>query len=336
MRYRRIQAPILVLALIGILALPGHTAEPVTSRDELSRELITASAQCHIDSMTRLLNSGADPNFYDNHYTPLVATLRTGGVPEATWFEAIEILLKHGADPNTLCQGYSSLWVADGIGWPNNPVDVPPHTLRSRVLPCVQLLITHGADVNIRSKGPSPLTDALQVEDAELARLYIQHGANINQVDLSGRTALEVAAARIPAMVPTLLQLGADPNRAPSGNRTALMAAVENRDRKTVQLLLKHGATVDAVGPDGVTALMVIGDVSPVIAMKKINIYGNANRDVSLCKILLAAGANILAKDTRGMTAFDHASGNGREQLANYLSEHMPNHPHHAPYIVVP
>ena len=114
----------------------------------------------------------------------------------------------------------------------------------------VELLIRHGADVNLPTQGwvkRTPLQRAAEIGSREIVELLINYGANVNApaATRGGGTALQLAA--IGGYIPIasmLLDRGADVD-APSSKvngRTALEGAAENGRLDMVQLLLNKGA----------------------------------------------------------------------------------------------
>jgi uncharacterized protein len=80
-----------------------------------------------------------------------------------------------------------------------------------------QVLIEHGADVNVRSRGPiarvPPLGTAAFVRSTQLARLLLDAGADVNGQGEGGFTALHAAAhSGDEELVRLLLERGADRN----------------------------------------------------------------------------------------------------------------------------
>ena len=86
---------------------------------------------------------------------------------------------------------------------------------RKRELDWVGFLLTRGADPNIADgKGDIPLTIAAEIGFEEAAAQLIRRGAKIDGVNRRGETALAVAVQqRQPRMVELLLKAGANPDK---------------------------------------------------------------------------------------------------------------------------
>lgn len=133
--------------------------------------------------------------------------------------------------------------------------------VRRGTVPVAKLLLEC---VHVDSRDPrygrTALSVAAEIGDVTMARLLLEHGASVNTRQYSrscwdddwgpnwiaGRTPLGWAAvAGQSSIVELLLQHGANPNSANSGGRSALLDACWKDDRRSVKLLLEHGADVN-------------------------------------------------------------------------------------------
>ena len=114
--------------------------------------------------------------------------------------EVIEMLLEHGANPNSLSSKgstplaavlntYAGFRPAD----PTRDKSIEP-TFEEK-MPIVNILFASGADVNIVAEdGSSILHHAASLGNDEVVELLLEHGINLSLKDDSNRTALDVAS----------------------------------------------------------------------------------------------------------------------------------------------
>jgi ankyrin repeat protein len=174
----------------------------------------------------------------------------------------------------------------------------------------VELLINAGADVNALNEAQrSPLHLAADQGNAEIVELLINYGADKEQVSRPGRTPLIEATANRKtgsfAAMRKLLEAGADPNHsATKGNPPLHYAMVISSDR--VKLLLDFGADPNiSCGSDS--------NQTPIFHAL----------DIDVAKALLAAGARLDLKDTRGRTPIEHHKYAARDHVAKFLVNHQ-------------
>ncbi len=93
---------------------------------------------------------------------------------------------------------------------------------------------------------------------APIVQILLDHGADMEKVNVSGRSALSVAAAAgHEAVVRLLLERDADPNRAQDKNVvTPLMLAAAGGQVGVMAELIERGVGIDQTTPTGWTALM--------------------------------------------------------------------------------
>jgi hypothetical protein len=138
--------------------------------------------------------------------------------------DAVSLFLKAGFDPS----------VADSKGTPLLSLAV-----RAQYPAIVNLLIEAGADINRQSedRGYSPLMDAAQKGDIEMARTLLGRGANPNLKSKDGQTALIICAGRSDERLSELLVgHGADPKVVDSLGMSALSYAKLFHNEKLMAL----------------------------------------------------------------------------------------------------
>jgi len=210
--------------------------------------------------------------------------------------ETVQRLLRAGASVKSATRyGVTPLTLAATNG---NPV-------------MIQALLEAGADPNTAlPEGETVLMTAARTGKVEALRTLAQHGANVNAKEQwLGETALMWAANEGHATAVTeLLKLGADPNARstqmsfpkaspavenlitmtfPQGAFTPLMYAARQGAMDATRALVTGGADLNAVNPDGATAV--------VLAI--------INAHYDLAAALLDAGANPNPQDVVGMSA---------------------------------
>ncbi|TFE00498.1 M48 family metallopeptidase [Jeotgalibacillus salarius] len=111
-------------------------------------------------------------------------------------------------------------------------------------------------DVDFRA---TPLMDAVNAGDIDLASSLINEGADLEETDTEGSTALMYAAYNGDfEMLTLLLEAEADPNTQDEYS-TPLMTAVSYDDRELASLLVEYGADPSMIDPYGDTPMGYVG-----------------------------------------------------------------------------
>lgn len=130
----------------------------------------------------------------------------------------VELLLKHGADPNLL--------------HPDQGPSLVVATIHNRI-DAIKLLLDYGADVNLTKPGfATSLGSACAKGYLDIARLLLDRGADVNAVDGIGNTPLISAVQSLvhKDVIQLLLERGADPSIADAFDRTALDCAIKDSE----------------------------------------------------------------------------------------------------------
>ncbi len=232
--------------------------------------LMEACFEGHFEIVRLLLNSGADVSATSEELagtTPLyyaVVSDKREAIPEI-----VRELLERGADPNQKIRQRSETLFNVSI--------------RSGAIETVRLLLGRSANVNVPPASfTSPLHQAADVGDAEIAAELVKRGAQVNFQSSDGWTALmQAAKGGHSRVVELLLEHGADPNLQTKEGDTTLTLVADKiascYDEKqgdqclaVIKLLVQAGADMNAQAPNGWTVL----DLAEHNAMKDHEVYG--------------------------------------------------------------
>lgn len=279
---------------VGIMPLLLHRGAEKDSRNILLQTpLHRAAYKLHAPVVQILTDAGADATTQDMHgNTPLVAAL-TKGEPIEAIAEVVETMIGAGLDLKCHDPGPSLS--------PFHKRSSPLHQAVLRGLDdCVSLLITAGADPNaLDSEAQTPLHVAARKGSLGVVLALLSSGADPNLRDKRQQTPLHRAARYADArVVRALMKGGADAALRAYGN-TPLTVALADRSptHKTpevVKAFIEFGADVNCIDSDGwftpLHAAVHRGDNYP---------YPELDECID---ILLAAGANIEARNPKGQT----------------------------------
>ncbi len=251
-----------------------------------------------VEALKFLLDNAADPNTRNQSgATPLVL---------AAWsFERTRLLVEHGAAINVATnQGITPLLVAAAA---------------HENVATLRYLLDKGADVQAQTAdGEDALMRAALSGDTDMVKLLLDRGANAKRADKAGSTALMNATTFSDAKrISMLLEAGSDPNalntfagmvkNGPIGltHMSALMTAVPFSDQETITCLLKAGAHINEKDSRNMTPLMlsIATDHAQPVTVRR----------------LIAAGADIQAKDKYGDSALDWARKLGNPEIMSML-----------------
>lgn len=172
----------------------------------------------------------------------------------------------------------------------------------------VQLLLSHGADINMRSTdgGKTALHVAASIGDLTIVQLLMDAGADTEAVDDQNQTALYAAVfLRRTEIVQLLLDRGIAVDPREQVKQTALHAAAAAGDYTIMQLLLDKGANIEATDSWNQTALHV----------------AVAYRKEAVVQLLLDKGADIAARNIGRCTALHIASDGSYESSGSTINQ---------------
>jgi ankyrin repeat protein len=215
--------------------------------------------------------------------TPLMDAAVAGSV------EAMTVLLDKGADIDA-----------------QNPFGTTALMMSATDIAKVRLLLDRGAQAALASKqGRTALFVAAMTEgSAPIVRLLIAKGADVRAKDVFQNTTLTAAAyGNDLDTMRLILDAGVDVNAAGATGVTPLLGASYNGNVAAVRLLLSRGAKANAAAAMP-TLFPIDQPKSGPIALSEITplLAAASAAPVELITALLDAGADINAKDGRGMT----------------------------------
>ena len=278
--------PFLVLAAAVSLA----------ASDSVSDDFYAAIRNNDLTRLRSVVRGGADVNVPDRlGETPLMYAAVVGSP------EAMKFLLDHGADANAHSQSGATalIWSATDLAK-------------------VRLLLDHGANVNAATqrKRTALLVAAMSDRSADIVRLLIARGADVHATDFVKTTALRAATlGNDTETIRILIDAGVDVNAADLPGITPLMmAAGWNGNLAAVKMLLAKGAKVNAVsapvmGLPSKNGPSEFGLLTPLLLAAP---FGPPE----LIRTLIDAGADVNAKDVRGMTPLMLALATDRQDRA--------------------
>ncbi len=234
--------------------------------------LVLAAREGDLESAKLLLAAGADINQGTEYgWTPLLTATNNRN------YRLARYLIEQGADVNKTNKGnWTPLYLAtDNRNIEGGDFPVPKPDMDH--LDYIRFLLERGANPNIHIKdntptrtiftmqwfletGATPFIRAAQSSDLELLKLLLSYGADPKAKTDHGDTALTAASGMgwvdgvtyehsPKANVETarfLLDLGLDPNAANEDGRTSLMVAAAKGRTEVIQILVDHGARLDA------------------------------------------------------------------------------------------
>jgi ankyrin repeat protein len=269
--------------VVDLLLAQG--ADPAMEDDEGSPLLLVAVEKGEEGITKTLLAAGAKTNARsaDGSKSPLHAAIRSGN------WHILSALLDpaYEADVNLKVKEWQTpLALAVDLG----------HSAT------IQLLLQRGANLDAEchydseGEGPDGIGTVLHLAAArgnlETVNLLLEAGVSPAAKDHAGRTPLLLVAMHDPTsemILERLLRAGASPNvvqqegaaATTGGGSTALHLAIAAENRKAIDLLLQHGADLEAWDGAGRTPLMAVVDRP----------YRSREQTV-MARQLLAAGAN--------------------------------------------
>ncbi|XP_076285931.1 transient receptor potential cation channel subfamily A member 1-like [Lasioglossum baleicum] len=199
------------------------------------------------------------------------------------------------------------------------------NAIQNRDTKMIELLLTNGADIK---EDPKVVCTAVRCRNLELVEDLLKNGADINALDnmYFGNSFLHMAVkTKQVQMVKLLINYGANVNVKDSQGETPIVNAIQNRDKKMIELLLTNGVDIKE-DPKVLRAAVENGNLKIVedILMEgaDVNMLLIANssigrflplhkavmqRQLEMANVLIKYGANVNAKDSDGATPIFYA-----------------------------
>jgi len=281
-----------------------------TLSDILSRELVLSCQNNRRNLLKLLLKKGADPNMINNGYTGLTFACINNKI------EVIQILLEYKADINLLDKyGQSPLM----------------HACINQNIEIVKLLLENKADPNILNKnGQTVLFIACNNKNLEIIKLLLDYKADTNLIDNFGNILLINACMnKNIEIVKLLLEYNADPNIQDLDGNTPLIIACIKKNIQIIDLLLEKKVNLDIQNSEGDTALILTCKYNNYQIVKLLmnvceNILINKTGiDIrtEIIEILLKNNADTNLKDKEGFTALMCLCDDNNRTITESISE---------------
>lgn len=178
----------------------------------------------------------------------------------------------------------------------------------------IDKLQTVFASCDINARGGYRKQTALAFSECpdDFARWLVQQGADISAVNSAGETPLHARAGHWQGRLEILFELGADVHCRDDDGNTPLHSAAGVYNAETVSLLLRHGASVDALNNEGLTPLCYA-----LRQCGNIDIVGMAN----VAQVLLDASQ---ASERKGLlTRLMNIGGFGKPTITQEMKEYV-------------
>ncbi len=202
----------------------------------------------------------------------------------------------------------------------------------------LKLLVKQGCKLNTRTKSGMGVMQYVALSGSESTLDYLlRAGFKINDRGGDGRTALHHAAAHSPEAVDPLIRKGADINAKDKAGERPIAKAAWNMISPVVDLLVKRKASLANDSPSGMGPLQIsarLGDVESIKVYAAAGVNLNTASKPTLrtalhvaieeqqgqaIRWLLSYGANLYAKDSKGVTPYDIAMKLGGKPYAEML-----------------
>ena len=273
------------------IVLGGVNVTSVNNKSETA--LVLACYTSQAESITLLLQNGADPNISDAYsYTCLHAAVH-GCCPNET---LREIIIHEAQLDAQNVVGETALWLA----------------CRYRQQDSIKILLKNRSNPNVTDDNGGTCLHAAVIGrcSKNIVSTLLDHGAYVNATSEYNITVLMLACRQgNKAIINVLLNAGADPNITDFNRYTCLhYAGYGNCSEDVLRAIIDHGADVNATSKQKKAALMWACEKGNVDAINVLLNAGEVNKDA--INALLNAGADPNIPDANGDTCLHYAARN--------------------------
>ncbi|GAB6443522.1 hypothetical protein bcgnr5369_08840 [Bacillus cereus] len=260
---------------------------PLHERDEngLNLFLYTLTSDKYIQHLELLLKHKKNA-LYEGFDTALFHAIENENVP------GVELLLKHGANPNFV----------KSYAWKETPILL---AIRKRNLYLVKLLLQYGADINEKDGNDTTgLMIAIYQSNMEMVKFLITNGADVNIHSIHGTALKKTLLDRNDGLSDLLIDSGAlivDVHN--EMKESALHIAAQVGSLKRVQYFVQSGIPVNQQNRAGQTPVMI----------------ACMHRHYDVVEYLIACGAHIKATSSKEVIGILNILNEGNVKLIQLL-----------------
>ena len=310
--------------LVNVRLLPAADEKGMM----LGTGLQHACAGGHSITVARLIEKGAVIDYYSQG-TPKTNALCIA-LQHRSW-TITRLLLDKGASTSLA---------------PDSDVRFPVHAIiwngREDALSFVQLLLEHGADIDLQDgQGRTAIALAVEKENLEVVDLLLRKNAKptLTLAGVPGKIYILNLAARIRTtsvqslkMAQLMIEHGLNVDFRDSRENVPLWWAAKHGNLAVTRLLLDHGASIDAQNRLGATPLIAATKNMQAIPAPRLQVpkslgkpfhsIAHVREHEDVAKLLISLRANTNLRTSSGSTALHHAAEKDSSKILELLINH--------------